>query len=468
MGWQQAIERYALLKSNDRIIVGVSGGPDSMALVHLLQQSAERYGCFLAVVHVNHLLRGEQAKREADFVASWCQKQGLPCVVGQRDVKALAKARGLSIEAAGHQARFQVFREAAIRFDANKLALGHHQDDRAETVLLHLIQGTGIDGLAALAPAEGWIIRPLIEATKEELLTYCEEEGLPYFLDASNDDLWYLRNRIRHQLLPLLRAEYNPQMSKALVRLAVTAQEDSRYLEEQAQRAWEGCARIASAAVYLDLSLWRRLPLAIGRRVLRRCYGALEKSGQGLSYQQTEALVSLAREELGQKTLDLPGRIRAVKSYDQLVMTREETKVPLAYQLCWNIKEPLALPDGSLLTAEWSEEPLSYGRDFQQVLLDGERLPQVLTVRTRRTGDQLKPLGMQGKKKVKQYFIDKKVPQSARDGWPLVFSGGELIWLPGLTIGEGYQATEKTQKYCRLTYILAEEAGILPKAHETN
>lgn len=468
MEWQQAIERYALLKPKDRIIVGVSGGPDSMALVHLLQQSAQQYGCFLAVVHVNHLLRGEQAKREADFVADWCHKQGLPCLVEERDVQALAKAEGLSIEAAGHQARFQVFQEAAIRFDANKLALGHHQDDRAETVLLHLIQGTGIDGLAALAPAEGWIIRPLIEATKEELLAYCKEEGLPYFWDASNDELWYLRNRIRHQLLPLLKAEYNPQMSKALVRLAVTAQEDSRYLEEQTRKAWEGCARVESAAVYLDLSQWRNLPLAIGRRVLRRCYGVLEKSGQGLSYQQTEALVALAKSEFGQKALDLPGRIRAVKSYDQLRMTREESKMAPAFELCWPIMEPLCLPDGSLLTAEWSEKPLSYSRDYKQVLLDGERLPQVLTVRTRRPGDQFKPLGMQGKKKVKKYFIDKKIPQSARDSWPLVFNGEELIWLPGLALAEGCQATEKTQKYCRLTYILADEAGILPKTHETN
>ncbi len=139
-----------------------------------------------------------------------------------------------------------------------------------------------------------------------------------------------------------------------------------------------------------------------------------------------------------------------------------------AFELCWPIMEPLCLPDGSLLTAEWSEKPLSYSRDYKQVLLDGERLPQVLTVRTRRPGDQFKPLGMQGKKKVKKYFIDKKIPQSARDSWPLVFNGEELIWLPGLALAEGCQATEKTQKYCRLTYILADEAGILPKTHETN
>ena len=136
--------------------------------------------------------------------------------------------------------------------------------------------------------------------------------------------------------------------------------------------------------------------------------------------------------------------------------------------MTWHLEAPLDLPDGRQLTAEWSDTPLSYSGDFTQVLLAGDRLPQTLTVRTRRPGDELRPLGMQGKKKLKTYFIDKKVPQAARDSWPLVFAAGELIWLPGLTIAEGWQAAKNTEKFCRLTVIWPEEAGFLPKAHETN
>lgn len=468
MGWQQAIERYGLLKPADRVLVGVSGGPDSMALLHLLQQAAERYGCFLAVVHVNHQLRGEQAQQEADFVAQWCEERSLPCVVYEREVAAIAKEQGLSIEAAGHAVRFAAFREAAAYFDANKLALGHHRDDRAETVLLHLLQGTGLDGLAALPPKEGWLIRPLIEATKEELVAYCEEKQLPYFWDATNDEVCCLRNRIRHQLLPLLAEEYNPQIRQALVRLAATAQEDSRYLEAQAQQAWTECAHCSPEEVRIDLTRWRQLPLALQRRVLRLAYLALAEGGQGLSYQQTEALLALAEADKGQQQLALPDGLSAVKSYTELVLTRQKAVTAEGFELLWTLKAPLLLPDGSQLLAEWSDAPLSYSQDFTQVLLDGEFLASELTVRTRRPGDQLRPLGMQGKKKLKTYFIDKKIPQAARENWPLVCSGDELIWLPGLIIAEGCQATKKTQKFCRLTFISADQAGFLPKAHETN
>ncbi len=468
MPWQQAIQRYGLLSPEDRVLVGVSGGPDSMALLHILQQAAEQYGCFLAVVHVDHQLRGDTAKQEAAFVAKWCQEQDLPCVVYTRDVQALAKERGLSLEAAGHEARFAAFREAAAQFGANKLALGHHRDDRAETVLLHLLQGTGLDGLAALPPQEGWIIRPLIEAGKSELVAYCEAQSLPYFLDASNEDTRYLRNRIRHQLLPLLAEEYNPKIRAALVRLAETAEEDSRYLEVQARAALADCAQSTPEAVQLMLPKWRKLPLALQRRVLRLAYISLAGGGQGLSYQQTEALLALAQADKGAKRLSLPGGISAVKSYSTLVMMRPKIETPSGYELTWHLEAPLELPDGRRLMAEWSDTPLSCRGDFTQVLLDGSRLPPVLTVRTRRPGDKLRPLGMQGKKKLKTYFIDKKVPQAARDSWPLVFGAGELIWLPGLTIAEGCQATKSTQKFCRLTYISADEAGFLPKAHETN
>lgn len=468
MGWQQAIQRYGLLSAGDRVLAGVSGGPDSMALLHILQQAAEQYGCFLAVVHVDHQLRGEAAKREAEFVAKWCRTLDIPCTVYTRDVQALAKARGLSLEAAGHEVRFAAFRQAQARFGANKLALGHHRDDRAETVLLHLLQGTGLDGLAALPPQEGWIIRPLIEATKSELIAYCEAQALPYFLDASNEDTSYLRNRIRHQLLPLLAQEYNPKIRQALLRLAETAEEDSRYLKEQADQAWKACACSSSEDVTIDLNKWRELPPALKRRVLRQSYVTLVGGGQGLSYQQTEAVFHLAQADKGEKRLSLPGGIMAFKSYTELVLTRQKAKTPDGYELTWSLEAPLDLPDGRQLTVEWSDTPLSYNGDFTQVLLDADRLPKVLTVRTRRPGDELRPLGMQGKKKLKTYFIDKKVPQAARDSWPLVLGAGELIWLPGLTIAEGWQATKNTEKFCRLTLIWSEEAGFLLKAHETN
>lgn len=462
MVWERALERYHLLEPGDRILVGVSGGPDSMALLDIVKQAAERYGCFLAVVHVNHCLRGEQADKEADFVRTWCHRQQIPCVVFVRNVALFAKEQGLSTEAAAHEVRFAAFREAAEQFQANKLALGHHQDDRAETVLLHLIQGTGLDGLAALPPQDDWIIRPLIEATKADLLAYCQQEQLPYFLDATNDEMIYLRNRIRHRLLPELVEDYNPQMRQALVRLAITASEDSLFLAEQAQKAWQSCAVCQNDTVMLDLTRWRLLPPALQKRVLRLGYLALQPQAQGLSYQQTEALLRLASEKQGQKQLDLPKRVQAVKSYDTLILKRQTDNLsPTRYELAWQLPEILVLPDGSRLMAKWLDVPLTYKDDFYQVLLDGERLTGMLTVRNRRPGDKLQPLGMQGKKKLKAYFIDKKVPQADRDRWPLVFNGDELIWLPGLTIAEGYQATSKTQKYCQLTFVSAKEGGFL-------
>lgn len=468
--WQQSIERYRLLDLGDRIVVGVSGGPDSMALLHLLQQAAEQYHCQLLVVHVNHQIRGQQADQEADFVAQWCHKAQLPCQVVVRNVPKLARSEGLSPEEAGRMARFEAFREAAETFGANKLALGHHRDDRAETVLLHLLQGCGLDGLAALPPQEKGIIRPLIDASKAELIAYCQAYQLPYYWDVTNDEPIYLRNRIRLELLPQLKTAYNPQMAENLVHLAILADEEKAFLQQQTEIAWQNCAAEHDGQVRLDLLAWRQLPMVLQRRVLRNAYDHLMPKRQGLSYRQTEELMQLAIKDKGQKRIDLPGGIEAIKQYQQLIFQQSKTaEAALNNDREWILPELLELPElGVTLTAEFSDQPMSFTQHFYQVVLDGERLADKLLVRGRRPGDRLRPLGMQGEKKLKAYYIDKKVPQEQRDRLPLIFSDDVLVWVPGYTIAQGYQATKNTRKFCRLTIIFADEAGFSQKINETN
>ena len=384
---------------------------------------------------------------------------------------ALAREAGLSTEEAGHRARFAAFRQAAQEVGANKLALGHHRDDRAETVLLHLLKGCALDGLAAMPPREGWLIRPVIDASKAELLAYCQNHQLPFYWDASNDEPIYLRNQIRLELLPHLQEAYNPNMVDALVRLAELAANDKQYLDQQAQAAYEACVTSRGGQLQLALAPWRALAPALAGRVLRKCFLQLRPQSQGLSYRHTEQLSQLAWSDRGAKRLALPEGVWAVKGYSRLIFTEaappNEAK---AYERPWPLNEEVWLAEaGAWFYAEWFEEMPSFRQDFRQVVLDAEKLPEeTLIIRSRRPGDRLRPLGMQGEKKLKAYFIDKKVPQALRDRLPLVFAGDTLLWVPGYTVAQGYQAGPGCKKFCRLTVNFALEAGILPEINETN
>ena len=452
------VAQFHMLEPGDRVLLGVSGGPDSVALLHLLHSKAEEYGITLHVVHVNHQLRAEADGEEA-FVRALAEQYNVPFRSYCVDVAAYAKEQKLSLEQAGHVVRFQCFLDAKEHWDINKLALGHHKDDRAESILMHVVQGCGLDGIAAMPPVDLWhqaeigMIRPLAQVTKAELEAYCLSNQLQYCVDATNFETDYLRNRIRLALLPELRA-YNPQITDALVRMQELCSAELDYLESQVSALWEQYGVVDETKVQFPADVFRTQHVAIQRRLLRRLYQAWVGSTADLSFAQTEQMRMIAQKEQGSQEMMLANQVVFMRQYDVLSIARKASIVPECETYTWNIAENESLSAyQGLFTVEWLDGALlEKNNDFYTIFADGDQLASLLEVRTRKVGDRLQPMGMQGHKTVKKFMIDQKVPQKERDGLPMVLSNNEIVWIPGYFMADCIKITKHTKTVCKLCF----------------
>lgn len=440
----KTIKDYNMLQKNDVVIVGVSGGPDSIALLHILNSLKNDYNLKLFVVHVNHMFRGRQAEEEADFVAHTAQQLGLEYKIFAENVPEIIKAKGLSPQEAGHQVRKKIFNSVRKEINGGKLALGHHADDRGETLLMHLIQGTGLDGLASMAPVGDWIIRPLSQVTKEEILSFCRAKDLKFVLDPSNEKPVYLRNKIRLQLLPYLKREFNPNIIDGLLKLEEIVWTENDFLKEQTEEVENIVVSIEEKGkLKIDIPLLQTYHQALQRRVIRKAYSLLKPQEQSLSFIHVEKLLNLTRTKEGQKELNLPKGVRAIKGYDTLELLDTEYFSPgekILSATTWEIPGTVDLPDlGITMEGYYSEKKPLGLKDFYKVALNREKIQSPLLIRPREGGDRIQPLGMMGSKKIKELFIDLKIPREKRNSVPLVCMGDEIIWIPGITINEKYR-----------------------------
>ena len=441
----QTIEQFHMLEAGDRVLAGVSGGPDSIALLHLLDSCRERYGFELFVVHVNHRLRPE-ADGEAQYVQQFCEQKQIPFQLFAEDVADYAKQYGMSLAPAGQEVRHTCFRKAAEAWNITKLALGHHGDDRAESVLLHLVQGCGLDGLTAMPPKDGWLIRPFAFVQKKDLVQYCEQYSLQYFTDATNLEPGCLRNQIRLEVLPQLKA-YNPQITESLLRLQESCGADADYLEQYTETLWHQYgSREAEQAVF-PADVLREQHIAMQRRILRCMYRQVRGSEQNLSFGQTEQMRQIAMTNDGSQELHLADGLLFVREYNWLCVTRKLEKTS-DYQYLWHTEQELFVPESEcVFKAELDLTAEPVGAEVLDV--DYNRLSLPLTIRNRKPGDVLKmPFG---RKKLKDFFIDKKIPASRRDRIPVVLSGSEIIWIPGYYKADCVRINDETEQICRLS-----------------
>ncbi len=469
----QTIEQFHMLKQGDRVLLGVSGGPDSIALLHLLDRCRERYDIQLFVVHVNHQLRPE-AETEAAYVQDVCRQMEIPFRLFIKNVAAYAKQHGMSLEQAGHAVRYDCFEEAAIAWQINKLALGHHRDDRAESLLLHLVQGCGFDGLTAMPPVDVWamdlpdcwIIRPLAQVGKQQLLQYCEEHQLQYFVDSTNLEPGCLRNQIRLELLPQLR-QYNPQITDGLLRLQDSCAADVDYLEQCTEALWRQYGKIEENCVTFPANILRKQHLALQRRLMRCMYGKQIGSTVDLNFRQIEQMRHIALQTDGSQQIHLADGAVFSRQYDRLIVMRQQnasnchpsdrTAVSSgAYPYTWDMQQPLEVREWNcVLESEEGHTSFMYAlerveaKNCLDILVDMDRLTVPLLVRSRLPGDRLTM--PYGHKKLKEFFIDKKIPAELRDRIPVVQSGEKIIWIPGYYVAECVKITGETERICRLS-----------------
>lgn len=435
---RDTIARHRMLEPGQMVLVAVSGGPDSLALLDILLQLSPELALRLAVAHLDHGLRPDSAA-DADFVAAFAAERGLTCYRERVDVAALLRGSGQSPEAVARAVRYAFFERAVAATGAQRVALGHNADDQAETVIMRLLRGAGSEGLSGIPPVRMPYIRPLIETPRTEIEAYCRARGLAARRDPTNADPAYTRNRIRHELLPMLKS-YNPRLVPALCELAERLRSEADYIAGQADAAL-AASRVGEA---LSCSRLLALPVALQRAVLRAYY-VRATGAEPLAHFHVERLRELA----GARTPtqhQLPGGFFARSEGGCLIIARgEEEFAP--FELVPRVPGLTPLPSGEMLAA-WLTEPGVYDWSVvnarRQAFLDYQACGDFV-VRNRRPGDRIRLPGVPGDKKLQDVLVDAKLPRAQRDRLPLLARGRDILWIPGLRVSERVKVTPATR-----------------------
>ncbi|GAK49326.1 tRNA(Ile)-lysidine synthase [Candidatus Moduliflexus flocculans] len=463
------IREHQMLTSGERVLVGVSGGVDSVVLLHVLRRLSHRLNIRLHVAHLNHQFRGEEAARDAEFVQRLAELYDVPCTIESVDVPARIREKKLSPQDAARSARYQFFFDLAAKIGAQKIATAHHADDQAETVLLGLIRGVGLHGLGGIQPvSNGIIIRPLLSTTRAQIEQFAQAEKLAYITDSSNFSRKYLRNAIRLDLIPMLQKCFSPAILKRLAAYAQMFQEDAFFIDKMTQAHYHNVCHREDAAIQIDLAQFFCLPATLRRAIIVQAFHELTNAAYTLSMKQVRAVLELFERAVSGQSYSLPSGI---------IASCQERSGRLQHG-----KQLHGLPDEAVLKAvplicpgvtrigSWQIETTMKDRASSQSLLshqqlqdeevivqemDYDRLSLPIIVRFREPGDWFCPLGMVGKKRLKKFFIDRKVPQHTRQTIPLLVDQVGVVWVAGYAIDERVKVTTQTSRLlrCRIRQI---------------
>ncbi len=322
---EATLNKFNMLEQKDSVLIAVSGGPDSVALVLSLMKFKKKYGLTIAIAHINHMLRGEESLRDEAFVRKLADQLGLPFHLDQIDVKTYAKTHGLSIEEAGREVRYDFFKRLSKSHGYQKIATGHHKNDNAEQVLMNLLRGSGPKGLSGIPPVRDHrYVRPLILVSKQQITAFLKNQNQDCMFDSTNKDTSYLRNRIRYELLPHLKSEYNPEITDAINRLSHILHREEEYLNFETNKLFKECLlKIDSACVTFSKSLLAKLHPAMQNRVLRKGIRTIKNDLKRISYTHISDIINFCFNKPSGISLDLPGRIRVYKKKDTVIIKKE-------------------------------------------------------------------------------------------------------------------------------------------------
>ena len=465
------VQRHDMLPSGTQVVVGVSGGPDSLCLLHVLWRLRDELGIGLHVATLDHGLRPESAD-EVRFVADFAQKLGLPVTIGRRDVTALATEHKLGLEEAARQARYAFLAEVAFETGATHIAVGHNADDQVETVLMHFLRGAGLAGLRGMLPVTPLgeyhlpeplrrpltLVRPLLNIPRREIEAYCREHGLKPRFDRSNLDTTFFRNRLRHEVIPLLEG-ISPRLRERVLNMADVLAADYEVLREQLNSAWERVIRDESAGqVIIGRGEWLKLPLSLQRAVIRRAVWQLRGNLRDVSFLHVDSAVWVGRDGKTGSQATLPAGLILRVEYDSLIVAPAgEMPAPPDWPLLWGA-EPLTVPDEGVLPLPGSDWVLVTERTGAPLTADVLADPWTaalniprgadMILRGRRPGDRFTPQGMGGHhQKVSDFMINAKIPAWLRDHIPLLVVNGEIAWVAGFRVGEHFTITGRAEDY---------------------
>ncbi|MCU0485043.1 MAG: tRNA lysidine(34) synthetase TilS [Anaerolineales bacterium] len=461
---EKLLRDHCHLEFDRKILVGVSGGADSLCLLEILLQA----GYPVIVAHVNHQLRLE-AEAELEWVKCMAEKRGLPFVSQVVNVQAYSEAHGITLEEAARMLRYRFLFEQARLHNAQAVAVGHTADDQAETVMMNILRGSGLNGLIGMPMCwlpNAWsseipLVRPLLSSWRWETENYCRSHRLAYVQDISNQDTHYRRNLIRHQVIPYLE-QINPQLKSALLRMADTLRADQQIVKPVVQKAWEECVLDQKPDwVVFDQSKLIAQPVEIKRQLMKRAMALKQDGLRDVDYQSVLQAVSCLEQPGRGKQYDLIGGMSLLVEDGRVWLAEWGVTLPgwdwpqITQTMLWRGEHSLLLPGGWILFAEWVEGEalvgVSENPDPFVAYLDLEDDEPILEIRARKPGDRYRPLGLlAGTMKVSDYMINKKIPRRARANWPLVCLPEQIVWIPGGPPAHPQRVQNKTQRALRL------------------
>lgn len=453
----QYIDKYNMISAGDVVIAGVSGGADSMCLLFVLEELRKKREFDLIVVHVNHMVRGEDADADESYVRKVCAEHGLVCEVFREDMQGYAKQMKLSEEEAGRNIRRQCYEKTVKKYGGTKIALAHHQDDNAETFFLHLARGTKLKGLTGICPVKGVYIRPLLCVGRKEIEEFLEERNVEYCTDVTNSEEIYLRNRIRMKVLPYFQKEINARTVEHINRTMDHLRQVEEFLEQHAQRAYNDCVDKTERGLFLKEESLKNCEPLIAGMVIRKALTDTAGREKDIEESHVEAVKGLLEKQTGRK-VNLPYKMQAERTYGGIKIficgklhveeKKEWILEPVMGKMmrytCGNMEISCRLfkkPEGDILPPK-----KTYTKWF-----DYDIIKSNVIVRTRRTGDRIVIDEKGNSQKLKSFFINEKIPSEERDSILLFADGEQILWITGHRQSKAYQITDHTVNILEIT-----------------
>jgi tRNA(Ile)-lysidine synthase len=442
---KSSIVNNKLIKKGERVGVAVSGGVDSMCLLYAFLKLKNEFDLSLFALHFEHGIRGEDSVNDARFIKETCETLEIEYVMGKGDVPKIAEEKKQSIETAARNARYSFFESATKKYKLDKIALAHHLDDQAETIILNLVRGSGTKGLTAMKDfRKPNYIRPMLSILKTDILEYAEKENIPYRIDKTNDDINFSRNKIRHNVLKELK-EINENAALNLKRSSDIVKDDDDFLDTFVDEEFDKRVKIIDGEVVISLLNWDKTHVAIKRRLIRK---ALEQhfSLIDVEFIHIEYIIDITQ-GLSGKRIEIGGGINASKAYEILYIFKKEKKEKIYKALLVKDNISFSINGYEFLTSILEKPKLCKASE----VFDIEKLKDIV-FRNAMPDDYIYPLGMNGKKKLTDYFCDIKIPLHKRQKVLLLAKGNEIVWVVGYGISDNFKLSEDTKKAFRISY----------------
>jgi len=458
-----------LINVGETVIAGISGGPDSVCLVHILNTISSIYNFKIIAVHINHMLRGEEAECDEKYAREFCEKLSIEFYSEKIDIRKMSKEESISIEEAGRIARYRQFQIYASNKSAQKIAVAHNKNDNAETVIMNIIRGTGTDGLKGIQYKRDNIIRPLLDVYRYEIDSYCLLNELKPRIDSSNMESIYTRNKIRLDLIPFINKSFNTDIIESIGRTSEIVNCDLEFIEDYAAKALKKCIIEKNFdKIRLDIGILKDFHNSIKNRILRKAIKDVKGNLNGIEKKHIDLLSDIAFNGRTGAMVCLPGKIIGEKSYNILTVSYEETgkkaktleyngfemKITIPGSNFFQFNNRCYCLESEIISSQEAKKinTFKYKMEEKVQYFDYEALKKGIYLRNRKEGDLFKPLNGKGTKKLKEYFIDKKIPREERDKMFLVATGNEIVWVVGNKTSDKFKANENTKYILKLEF----------------